>query len=63
MGRIKTTLVKRNAVELVQKYKDKFSDNFDDNKKALVGLAELNSKKLRNVLVGYITRLIRRGQE
>ena len=63
MGRIKTTLVKRNAKELIQRYPDKFSGDFNDNKKTVIETTELNSKKLRNVMAGYLTRLMRTKKE
>jgi len=63
MGRIKTTLIKRNVHELIQRYSDKFSTDFDDNKKVVTETTELNSKKLRNVMAGYVTRLMRNKKE
>jgi len=60
MGRIKTTLIKRTANTLIKKYPEKFTENFDENKKAIEELAEIQSKKLRNVIAGYITRLTRK---
>ncbi len=63
MGRIKTKLVKRTGEELISTYQDKFSGDFEDNKKLLPGLAEMNSKKLKNIIAGYITRLVKRKQK
>ena len=63
MGRIKTTLIKRNAKELVQRYRDKFTENFEDNKNLMASMVDMNSKKLRNVMAGYITRLMRQKEE
>jgi small subunit ribosomal protein S17e len=60
MGRIKTTIIKRTGEELYNNNKDKFSSDFTDNKKSLPGLVQVNSKKFRNVIAGYITRLSRR---
>ena len=60
MGRIKTKLIKRTGEELLQKYPDKFSDDFKDNKKILPEVTEMHSKKFKNVISGYITRLMRR---
>jgi len=60
MGRIKTTIIKRVGEELYENHTDKFSNDFSDNKKSLPGLVQLNSKKFRNVIAGYITRLSRR---
>lgn len=59
MGRVKTQLVKRATLELFEKYEDKFKNNFDENKKIVEGLAEIHSKKLRNIVAGYATRLVK----
>lgn len=63
MGRIKTTLVKRTGEELIKNYPDRFSEDFDDNKKMLPEVVELHSKKFRNVIAGYITRLVKNKQK
>jgi len=63
MGRIKTTLIKRNVQELIQKYPDKFTNDFNENKKIVTETTELHSKKLRNVMAGYITRLVKNKKE
>jgi len=63
MGRIKTKLIKRNVKELIQIYPNKFSTDFNDNKKVVTETTELNSKKLRNVMAGYVTRLMRNKKE
>ena len=63
MGRIKTKLVKRTGEELVKSNGDMFSQNFEDNKKSLPNIASINSKKLRNVIAGYIIRLVKRKQK
>lgn len=60
MGRIKTTLIKRTANTLIKKHPERFTENFDENKKAVDEVAEVQSKKLRNVIAGYITRLTRK---
>ena len=36
---------------------DKFKADFEHNKKAVEEVAEIHSKKLRNILAGYITKL------
>ncbi|AET33672.1 30S ribosomal protein S17e [Pyrobaculum ferrireducens] len=41
-------------------YPDKFTDKFDENKKAVAELAEIPSKTVRNRVAGYITRLVKR---
>jgi len=57
MGRIKTQLIKRASKEFIEKNKDKIKDNFEDNKKVVQNNAEIGSKKLRNIMAGYVTRL------
>ncbi len=57
MGRIKTQLIKRSSKEFISKHKDKIKDNFDENKKVVQDNAEISSKKLRNIIAGYVTRL------
>ena len=56
MGRIKTLLVKRTARKLLEKFPNKFTDNFEDNKKTVLSMLEID-KKIRNSVAGYITRL------
>jgi len=60
MGRIRTTLVKTTGVKIYQKYKDKFTNDFHHNKKSVEEVAIINSKKLKNVIAGYITQLVKK---
>ena len=56
MGRIKSTLIKRTARELVIKVSDMdFTVDFGKNKKLLGNL--MPSKRLRNKIAGQIVRL------
>jgi len=57
MGRIKTTLIKRKTKELLDSYSERFTTDFTENKKITAQLAEISSKKLRNIIAGYATRL------
>ena len=59
MGRIKTQMIKRVTNEIFEKHRDQFKESFEENKAALARVADINSKKLRNVVAGYITRLMR----
>ena len=63
MGRIKTTLVKRVSHDLVKEHRKELKKNFDDNKKAVDEIADIPSKKLRNVIAGYVTRLMKRSED
>ena len=59
MGRVKTTLIKRVGNRLVKENRDHFSKDFEKNKEILPQFVNVSSKKLRNVLAGYIARLMK----
>ncbi len=58
LGKVRPERVKRVARELIRRYPDKFTTNFEDNKKLVGVLIETPSTKLRNRIAGYITSLI-----
>ena len=62
MGRIKTKLIKRVTAEIFDKYKERFSGDFEANKKEVTEVAEIGSKKLKNVIPGYVTRLAKKKE-
>ncbi|MEM2341586.1 MAG: 30S ribosomal protein S17e [Candidatus Bathyarchaeia archaeon] len=62
MGNVRPEKVKKIARELVKRYPDKFTTNFEENKKILSSLASIPSIRLRNSIAGYITRLISLSQ-
>ena len=62
MGRIKTKLIKRVTAEIFDKYKERFSGDFEANKKEVTEVAEIGSKKLKNVIAGYVTRLAKKKE-
>ena len=57
MGRVKTALVKRTSRQLIVQAPTIFSESFEENKKALG--KTLPSKRMRNMIAGYITRIKR----
>jgi len=57
LGNVRPEKVKRIARELIRRYPDKFTSNFEENKKVILSVANIPSAKLRNQIVGYITRL------
>lgn len=59
MGRIKTRLVKNSANRIFEKAKEELTDDFDKNKTIVAKYAEIPSKKMRNAIVGYVTRLVK----
>lgn len=60
MGRIKTTQVKRAGRKLMNLYGQRFTAKFEDNKKLVSEMADIPSKKLRNIIAGYATRLAKK---
>lgn len=60
MGRIKTSFIKHIASELFEKYSDKFTTDFEKNKQVVNELVDFESKKIRNIVAGYITSLKKR---
>ena len=62
MGRIKSTFVKSSAQKIYEKGSEEFSDDFNKNKAVVDKYATIPSKKLRNTIVGYITRLSKQNQ-
>ncbi|MFB0501715.1 MAG: 30S ribosomal protein S17e [Candidatus Bathyarchaeia archaeon] len=58
MGKVRPERVKRIARELVKRYPDKFTTDFEDNKKLVESFVNISSTKLRNRIAGYITRLL-----
>jgi ribosomal protein S17E len=60
MGRIKSSLVKRTA-RAVEKETGRFTEKFDDNK--LVLGSSMPSKRLRNMIAGYVGRIKRIRRE
>ncbi len=58
MGKVRPERVKRIAKELVQRFPDKFTADFENNKKLVEEFTEGSSTKLRNRIAGYVTRLV-----
>jgi small subunit ribosomal protein S17e len=63
MGRIKTLLVKRVAHDIMELHGSKFTEDFEKNKEILNTLISTPSRKLKNVMAGYITRLVKKEKE
>ena len=57
MGRIKTKFTKRITHDLFRLHNSKFSGEFSENKKLVNEYSDISSKKMRNVIAGYLTRL------
>lgn len=60
MGRVKSIAIKTLGDDLIREHPKKLSPDFDSNKRALGDIREIKSKRVRNVLAGYITKKIKR---
>ena len=58
MGKVRPERVKKIAKEMLKRYPDKFTTDFENNKKILGSLSKISSVRLRNRIAGYITRLV-----
>ena len=61
MGRIKQTYLKRVADRLMKEYADEFTADFEENKKKVQELSNVESKSIRNKIAGYITRVMKKN--
>lgn len=59
MGKIRHASIKRMAKTLLENYSGKFTADYETNKKLVGELVNVSSKKLRNLLAGYITNLVK----
>ena len=64
LGNVRTDQIKRTAKELIRRFPNKFSNNFDENKHLVGLLTQGTTIKIRNQIAGYIThRLAEEGEE
>ena len=60
MGRVKTILVKRITHKIMETDRNLIADDFQKNKEVINRLVSVRSKKLRNIIAGYATRLVKK---
>lgn len=58
MGKVKTEQIKRLSKGLLTRFPDKFTTNFDDNKRMVDQLTQGTTTRIRNKTAGYITRTV-----
>ena len=57
LGKVRIETVKRISKELLRRYPDRFTGQFESDKQAVNELVVTQSKRLRNRIAGYVTRL------
>ena len=63
MGRVRTVYIKRTAKELIEKYGDMFTTDFEKNKEILNKIATFRSKRIRNKIAGAIVHMLKEVQK
>lgn len=59
LGKVRTELIKRISIELLDKYPYSFDTECEANKRFLHEIGLDVSKKLRNRIAGYITTMVK----
>jgi len=63
MGNIRPTYIKRVAFELIARFPESFSQDFEANKIMVGKLTDTKYIGLRNRVAGYITRRMKKKKE
>lgn len=58
MSRVRTNHIKIMSEKLLEAHPDKFTTDFTKNKEVLNEMLEIDSKKIRNVMAGYLAHLM-----
>jgi len=61
LGSIRPRYIKNAAKNLLALYPDIFTDDFESNKRLVEQFTDVQSKKVRNRIAGYLVRLIKIG--
>ena len=60
MGKQRSKVLGNKATDLYNAFPDKFSDNFEENKRTLDGMKIFQSKLQRNLAAGYLVKLAKK---
>ncbi len=59
LGCIRPRYIKNAARELLMHYPDEFTTDFETNKRLVEQYTDVDSKKVRNRIAGYLVRLVK----
>ncbi|MHA1381758.1 MAG: 30S ribosomal protein S17e [Candidatus Helarchaeota archaeon] len=62
-GKVRTETIKRLSTQIYEKFPTEFTTEFEHNKNTLKRITHYTSKRFRNKIAGYITRLIVKNLE
>jgi len=60
MGTVKQAYIKATANKILELHADKFTEDFETNKRIIAQYTDIESKTLRNRVAGYITRKMKK---
>ena len=63
MGRVRPLHIKRAAKLLLERYPDRFSTDFESNRRVLDEILKNVGKSLKNRIAGYISNLLTQKEE
>ena len=63
VGNIRTKLVKRIAKQIVLNFQDQVNTDFENNKHVVANVTNVESKKMRNEIAGYVTKIMKKIKE
>ncbi len=63
MGNIRSKQIKRIAKQIVVNFQDQLSLDFEQNKMVVQNVTNVQSKKMRNFIAGYVTRIMKKIAE
>ncbi len=63
MGSVKIIAIKSLGDELMEQFSDRFTGDFEHNKKVLAELKPIKYKRVRNSLAGYISNQMKERQK
>jgi small subunit ribosomal protein S17e len=63
MGNIRTSQVKRLSKQIVRDFHDQLNTEFENNKHVVEEVCTAMSKKMRNQIAGYVTRIMRQFKD
>ena len=59
MGKVRASVIKKVAEELMQQHKDQITTDFEANKQLVTQYVDARTKRMRNRIAGYLTGLKR----
>jgi small subunit ribosomal protein S17e len=63
MGNIRPSFIKIRAIRLCEEFPDKFNADFDHNKALVAEYTDVDNKRMRNWIAGYVTTYMQRRKD